>query len=271
MPYMDAVGYYIANHSDIRNRTPLCRCQTVLVSDGFDIHCPNPDCPLTILARLQRLGITVFNDGTEETFDHETGLVRMMSVRIDGFSDVTRPFAPILQGLFWGHPGGSLEHILMHTLKHVPLNSYFLVKPLFLEFTESVLPRTGYAQQHFDGFLQFYADMEELVSRRDVGSHRQNMLMQGFLRSLALEKLTPYLISKMMEYEARLADSRESMLAYAYLLTNSHELVQELDLYPLEAHAVVREVYSRRFELSDIFFYYSQQNEDVPNLFNSIT
>jgi hypothetical protein len=262
-------GDYITNHSDVRNRDPLCRCGTFLVSDGFDIHCPNQTCPLTITARLERLGNITFNDGFEEMFEPDSGLV-YSSLMLDGNPTKDRPFSPILQGLFWGNPGQSLEHILMTKRIDTPLISTFMVEPLFCEYAESNIPHDSFGRRCFDSFAQFYLDMEEMVSRRNTFSRRQNILVKGFLQGLGLERLTDHVIGQLMAYESRVSDLNEPMVAYAHILTDIKTMMEELGFHQIEAQAVFREVYSRRHDLFDIFYHYSHNNEDIVNIFKRI-
>ena len=276
---LTVIGEYVDNYSDINNRESVCRCQTKLISDGFDIYCPNEECGLTIAARLERLANTAFAEPDVLRLNEVTGDLGY-TVALGEVPTFYRPFSIIQQGLFWGWPGGSLEHILLTKMIRIPSTiSTFLVEPLFMILLEELHNRITDAGSYFPEDLygpiyQFYRDMDEFVNRRQIDSDRQNMLIRSFLWSLGIEKLKPEYISALVnyeiEYERNVGDVSDPILPYAYILTHPDELARELNLHRLEARAIVREIYLRRWEMRDIFWHYAQNKDDVELCFKQL-
>lgn len=261
------VGDYVHNFEDVWNRDPICLCQTRMVSDGFDIYCTNQTCALTLTARIQRLASASFfqsefmrQDLTEGFFERDGTAV---------FDDVyyCRPFVYINQGLFWGEPGGSIEHILLtRNVGYISLAT-FLVQPLFEEFLNGIKP---FSTKAYSNICRFYGAMDEFVSRRDFSSIRQNKLIHEFIWSLGIEALTEQHIFALTQYERIMAVSDDPILYYAYVLTHPSEMIKELGMHRLEANAVLVEIARRKHELFDIFFHYCNNKTDVTQCFNRL-
>jgi hypothetical protein len=261
------IGDYVENLTDYWNRTPVCRCETLMVSDGFDVYCPNPECALTIATRLERLGTTSFfrsesmaSDLTEGYFDHQGIAI---------FDDVNycRPFHPITQGLFWGEPGGSLEHILLtRNVGYISLAT-FLVPSLFEDFLGTIKP---FSPHFYTNITRFYGAMDEFVNRRDFTSVRQNQLIYEFIWSLGIESLSQENIFALTQYEKLLDQTVDPILCYAYVLTHPIEMIRELGLHHLEAAAIVQEISRRKHELFDIFYYYANNKADIQHSFSDL-
>lgn len=261
------IGDYVDNFEDIWNREPLCRCQTLMVSDGFDIYCPNPTCALTIAARIDRLSSTNFFRSDMMSSDITEGFFNREGVAI--FDDVNycKPFLTINHGMFWGEPGGSIEHILLtRNVGHVSLAT-FLVQPLFEEFLGGI---KTFSVAGYNNICRFYGAMDEFVNRRDSSSQRQNQLIHEFIWSLGIEALSESHILALTRYEQVIDLTNDPMLFYAYVLTHQAELVREIGMHRLEALAVLSEVARRKHELFDIFYHYSNSKSDIEQCFKEL-
>jgi hypothetical protein len=230
------------------------------------VYCPNTECGLTTLAKIGRLADTVFFDTMYQYFDPEVEYFKS-GPEYGHNPNYQKPFSIITQGLFWGHPGGSVEHILLSGRFGSISLANFLVEPLYRELVDTLGPRSldSYLYMNIE---QFFFDMVELVNRRDLTSIRQNMLMYGFLNALGIESLSHININKMMAYEREMSHMGEPMLMYAFMLTNPAEMVRELGIHHLEADAIFSEVRRRKTEFHDIFYHYTNNNMDVDNLFD---
>jgi hypothetical protein len=257
-------GEFIQNHSDPHLRDPVCRCGQRLKSDGFDIHCPDPYCPLSIVMRLQRLAETQFFDFESVTSDGE--LVHFHLTDED-FNQYTRPFFTVTQSLLWGRPGGLIEDYLLTRPLERPNQATFLIPDLFEDFLENPAIPMHLGQVAVSSIQRFYGWMNETVNRRDFNSHAQNRLLYGFLQSLAIEALRPQFIEAIFTYEAQVGFT-DPVMIYAHILTNVNELVKEIGMHPLEAQAIIREIYQRRYEMHDIFRCYALNKSDVDTTFS---
>lgn len=260
-------GTYVHNLSDVSNRDPLCRCGTPMVSDGFDIYCPNDQCPLTLTTRFERLGMQTFSEMETLKYNEETGFIEESATYTD-LMNYIQPFAFITNGLFWGYPGGSLEHILLtRSFGNLSLAT-FLVEPLLRDFIEQFPPPNANSDT-FKGANIFYRDMDELIQRRDLDSVRQNVLLRSFLSALGIESLSDDHIRLMVQYEHDIQGMLEPFLLYAYLLTHPGELMTATGMHRLEAATIMEEVRRRRYELFDIFYHYTNNNADVVEAFKN--
>lgn len=261
-------GEFVSIHSDIGNRDPLCRCGFEMISDGMEIYCPNKHCALTLATRIRRLASTQFTQQEMGYFDPVTGEEKI-SISINQPVSYYQPFLPISQGIFWGQPGGSLEQIILNRydlFKDLSLAN-FLIEPLFRELLENILPLDVNDNHAYLRIEYFYSTMEELTKDRDHNSHHQQMFIYAFMSCLGIESLSSDHIKLMMHYEQNVSGVWTPLLSYAYLLTHPGELVSELGLHPAEATAIVREVNRRSYELSDIFYHYTDKNTDVLETF----
>jgi hypothetical protein len=258
-------GDFDQNLSDTHNRDAVCRCGTPLVSDGFDIHCPNLNCPMTLAARLDRLGNTEFFD-----FESVTSSGELIEIGFgpDEQTSYAQPFMCVTQGLFWGVPGGSVEELLLRRGMDLPNIATFLVEPLFAQFLDS-LPSNNYmVQMGIAGAQRFYAWMTETINRRDYYSISQNRLIQAFLWSIGIEALKPIFFDRLMAAEMDMA-LNDPAVSFAAILTNQRTLIG-LDFHPVEAAAIVREVHHRRYEIHDIFYHYALNKADVTRSFSQL-
>lgn len=261
-------GEFTGIHSDIGNRDPLCRCGIEIMSDGMEIYCPNKHCALTLSTRIRRLATTQFTQQEMCYFDPQTGEEKV-SISINQPVSYYQPFQHIAQGIFWGHPGGSLEQIILNKynlFKNLSLAN-FLIEPLFRELLESILPLDANDNNAYLRIEYFYSSMEEFVNNRDYNSHHQQLLIHAFMSCLGIESLSDDHIKLMMDYEQNIGGVWTPLLSYAFLLTHPRELVTELGLHPAEATAIVGEVNRRSYELSDIFYHYTNKNHDVLETF----
>lgn len=260
-------GDFVENLSDVHLRDHLCRCGTRMVSDGFDVHCPNPDCALTLAARLERLGHTEFFDQESVTSDGE--LIDIGFGRADNYTQFCHPFMFVTQGTFWGAPTVAIEDILLRQSKFEAINlATFLVPDLFDAFLDNPVIPNPVAQSAAIYAQRFYGWMNETVNRRDFYSPAQNRLWAGFLWSLGIESLKPAYFDMLFTYEMCQAINDPGVL-YAALLTEPKFLV-EAGLHHLEAISIVNEVRRRRFELCDIFSYYALNKDDVLEQFRRL-
>jgi len=248
------LGEYVDNLSDISNREPICRCGSPLVSDGFDIYCPNDQCGLTLLSRLERLGKTPFFqvNPRELQFTDEEHLV------FSADPNYAHPFSIILQPRLWGEAVGTLEHVLLHKKPCSISLATFLVEPLFRSFIDCVSSSfVNYENLHFTTIANFYGHMDELTQRRNYESPIQNRLIREFIWSLGIESLQMDVIERLVVYEKSTGWMEDVMVPYAYLLSHPRELHKELGVHPLEARAIGMEFRRRKYEFADIFVHYS--------------
>ena len=258
------VGEYFDNLEDISKRDPLCKCGSLMVSDGFDVYCPNDCCALTLATRFERLAETSFflniefEEGVElQWFNHH-------DISITDQMYLEKPFMSIQHGLFWGEPGGSLEHTLLTKAPRNLSLATFLVKPLFEDFIE-------YRQTKISkNILNFYGEMDDLINRRDLDSLRQNKLLFEFLWSLGIESLSEDHIRSLINYEKILGNTSDPMVFYAYVFTHPKELIEELGIHYLEASAIYREISRRKYEFCDIFSHYALNEDDVDASFDRL-
>jgi len=259
-------GNFFENLSDTRNRDPVCRCDTRMVSDGFDVHCPNLQCPLTLTARIERLGNTEFFDMESVLSDPELCRTGVIPSEATAYS---HPFMFVTQGLFWGEPGGSVENILLRNRVDPPSIATFLVPPLFEDFLENPTIPSHMAQMAATGAERFYGWMNETINRRDPLSPTQNKLWSAFLWSLGIETLKPVFFENLFNFEYTVAMG-DPAVVYASLLTKTRSLV-EIGFHPVEASTLVNEVRKRAHELHDIFYHWAINKDDITRSFRHLT
>lgn len=246
------VGEYIDNLSNIHNRMATCRCGSGLLSDGFDVYCPNVDCGITLATRLERLGTTTFFPHNVLCYDSETRDDFIYS----GLGYDSTPFKVILDPKFWGYEFENIDTILIKFNKLKVSLSTFLIEPLFTDFIDCVKPAIAYNPYGLQGVGYFFGYMSELINRRDYSSESQNTLIKNFIWSLGIQSLRQDTITKMLVYETGMGAYDQVLLPYLHLLTNPDEMVRELQIHRMEAMVICNEVAKRRYELCDIFSHY---------------
>lgn len=258
------IGEFVTKRSPHLHHEALCRCKTALVSDGFDVYCPNQNCPLTLAARLERLDQTIFFRSETLPLDLQCGFLDAHGVGI--FDDIKycRPFHGISNPRVWGLGHQNLTSLLFDQRFGDISLATFLVPSLFEELTQELRGMDRYVYQNI---LRFYGEMDELVNRRDTESQKQQLLINGFLWSLGIESLHEEQIVRMASYARHIDDSLDPITVYAYILTHSTEMTQELGFHRLEALSILSEVHRRNHELFDIFAYYANSGLDVANCF----
>lgn len=265
------LGEYVANKTDIQNRDPICLCNTQMVSDGFDVYCPNTSCFLTLEARLNRLGNIVFFSPDAMDFNENLHLFTHQEISFTDSMNFYKPFFPITQGRFWGEPGGSLAHALRNTKCTDVSIATFLIEPYFHNLVSVIGPHFFKSGIPYANIMRFYGEMDEFVNRRDYDSERQNRLYCCLIQSLGIESLTLDHIHDLLIYERLNNQHVEPLLATAWALTHPEEMVREMGLHPLEASAIRLEVKRRKDELYLIFQHYVPMNNDVDIIFNKMT
>jgi hypothetical protein len=264
------LGEYVENLSPPKRYSGICRCGTVVTSDGFAVYCPNPRCSLTIYARLKRLAETVFfdPDATPNDVEFDISFNMMTSSQLSDLQTLHQPFLPIIHGQFWGDPGGSVESLLLSGRYGEISLATFLVKPLFQDFIDMVYPQYAGESVVYKSFHRFFVNMDEITEHRDVTNGRQNHLIAKFLYALGIDSLKSHHIPALLHHEQMLGLEYAPFLSYVFALTRTSELVNQVGLHPLEAQAIVQEVRMRRDELRDIFAYYSNDHLDIDNCFD---
>lgn len=255
-------GKYVQNHSDVGTRDPVCRCGSPLFSDGYHIYCPNVNCPLTFMARLERLAKT-------NLIAEQYTQCQMMD-RYNRPHFVTAdypelyPFSELLQsktwvadiGTWYGIPP-SLSDIIFKKASHHHLSmATFLTQQLFIDFLEYNDRFYESNDPFISGVRYFFGAMDELVNRRDFNSHTQNHLISKFMWSLGVESLTEDVIQKMLEVEMGIGIESEVMINYIFFLSHPRDMVQQLGIHPGLASEISREFLLRRHEMYDIFSTY---------------
>lgn len=266
-PNVLILGEYVGNLSDIGSRSPICRCGTLTVSDGFDIYCPNDDCGLTLLSRIERLaGVNFF---PPESFITENDKLEFL--QIHDLPYIQTPFAPLLYPKFWIEKRGmTLDYILIKERPcHVSMAT-FLIEPLFQEFIDNVCPRPAQGYNFLTAAGAVFRHLEEITNRRNYTSVVQNTIIENFIYALGIEALQPDVIRRMVNYEIKLGLTHEVFLSYMYLLTHPRELMTELGVNRFEANAIYTEVFRRKFELFDIFAHYTSTDTAI-DAFRSMT
>lgn len=246
------IGEYIDNLSDVEKRDQHCKCGSVLVTDGFDVYCPNTLCHLTILARMERLANTIFFPIDIPPYDVET----KEYFQFTGIEYSSTPFKHILDSRLWGYQFESLDTILLNIKVDVSLAT-FLVEPLFIDLLDNLKTPLAYNNKILQAVGYLFGYMNELVNRRDYSSRFQNSLIMNFIWSLGIHSLRPETITEMLKYETGVGYSVDPISPYVYLLTKPEMMQRELRLSPIESQLIYQEVFNRRHELYDIFSHYS--------------
>ena len=258
------VGEYNQIISEIGNRIPTCKCGSPMVSDGFDIYCPDQYCFLTIIARMNRLadaelffddcdiGDTVYRGGPDNPF-----------VIIGENPNYNKPFNFITNPKIWGHT--HIEHIFPRYESHINLAT-FLVEDLFIDFIESNFVHSDFNNDNFAQVAQFYADMDEFINRRNYDNVRQNNFMCEFLWALGIEALTQPMLKSFVQFEMTIDNAANPLYIYLHALLNPTSMLN-MGWSPLEAQAIHIEVRNRRDEFHDIFCGYCDK-DIVADMFN---
>jgi len=232
-------GEYMYNESYTVDRESTCRCSSTLITDGFDVYCPNEKCGLTLLARLNRLGNTTF-----------------LPFSYTGSDYAYTPFKSILDPKLWGYEFDNLDTILLNKTFDVSLAT-FLVESLFASFLDHIRTPRAYSNERFQSLYYFFGYMTELINRRDYELEQQNILIKNFIWALGIKNLSPTTINKMLTYEVGMGGGINPLSPYLYLLTRPNAMSGELGIPPIQANLIYQEVYKRRFEIYDIFSNYS--------------
>jgi hypothetical protein len=256
------IGEYVGNLFDAQHRQPLCKCGATLSSDGLDIYCPNRECGLTILARLQRLA------------DCKFFAVEKWHFSFDGMTNYSsemneQPFSIVLGNRIWNRQGWNLERILLDSgTSHVTLAT-FLVQDLFRSFLDSNGSWIDGNDAEIRSLNKFYQMMDQIVYYRDYSSAIQNVFIKHLMWSFSIPGLTEATIDKMIVAEESFGLLDEVLLPYANYLTNPMALQDDLGVDRQTADWICREFYIRRHEFFDIFTAYSTST-DMIQLFNNL-
>jgi len=237
----------------------------MLVSDGFDIYCPNDQCGLTILTRLERLANTSFFSYDKPIDLHETH----ESVVLTDDPYFMRPFLPILQPRFWGEAVGSLEHVLLNKPPCSVSIATFLVEPLFRDLLDCISAPINYDNLLLRNIAHFYNTMQKAMQHRDYRDAVQNRAIKEFIWALGIEALQEDVIDKLMMFEQSTGWTEDTLFPYAYMISHPNELTKELGVHPLESRAIALEFRRRMYEFYDIFSYYLS-HAAVNDLFRDI-
>ena len=245
-------------HND---RDPVCRCGKKTVSDGWNVYCPDPDCPLSFLARLDRLAGIPFLAPTAPAvyarhyYDEGafSAVTPYLSEVCGAPELIEQPFRPVLRPEFWGKPGYRLEDIILgRGYGHVSMAT-FLVEDLLRTFLDHVHPHMPADDPLFQCLGECYGLITDAFQRRREDDPRQDHVIKCFLWSLGIQALSPDIVNKMCLYEKCLGSGDDVLVIYAMLLSHPDELVREFGVHQLEAAAIANEFRRRRYEMVDIF------------------
>lgn len=238
-------------------RIARCKCNSTLASDGFDVYCPNDQCGLTLASRIRRLGgMEFFEDNLIFDYLSEVNDNYFISKFLSDDPHLRQPFSLVCDPRLWGINYKNLEDALLDKRTTVNLAT-FVVEPLFREFIESnYFHNNGYSLE-FKNISRFYDNMHALQTSRNCNNEEQNLFMKKFIWSLGIESLTQKHVEKLLVYEMTMEFPDSAFVPYAVVLTSIKEMVDSLGFYHLEAEAIAREVYRRRYEFYDIFSAYS--------------
>lgn len=249
-------GEYIENAYPHGFRYAVCRCGSDLVSDGFEVYCPNAECSITVTSRIARLADTMFFPYNVMVSDHEMS----QDFSFMSHDNSSIPFKPILDPKFWGCEFDSLDTVLLGSKFGSVSLATFLVEPLFTGFLDYTASSLSYNNYTFQAIGYFFGYMEELINRRDYHSEAQNTLIERFIWALGIESLKPDVIRKMVCYEVGMGMGGQVLLPYIHFLTSPDELSRELKVHPIEARMIAHEVHKRKYEFHDIFSHYSSED-----------
>lgn len=252
------MGEFVSITSKTENRDSYCLCKSMLVSDGFNVHCPNPACGLTRSTRIKRLADTPFftNKSSLDITDYTSNGVECPYMIMADNPNLNCPFSIITENRFWGNTSSSLEKILLDTKWTIDLST-FLIESEFNNFLDNFNISLSRNLLSIKNISRFYDGMRELIDRRDYNSINQNTLISEFIWCLGIESISQKMIEGFLNYEMCFDSVESPLLPYIYLLTHPVELVKELGFHPLEASNIYKEVMNRKYELFDIFAAYS--------------
>lgn len=261
------IGEFIAVTSMTGVRCPTCRCGSTLVSDGKDVACPNPDCGLSLMARIERLaGIPFFISEYRQNpvvvkIDGEwhTG-VNITDLRYD--LEEGRPFSMLMDHRFWNTFKNNLEYVFLEKQRTLSLAT-FLIEEQFKDFIDS--HRTDF-NPDWNEVGKFFDSINVTLTHRNIKSREQNLFMYHFIAALGIQSLTPMMIEALLSYEMIHDHVMQPLMCYLVALSSPSILVNEINLHPIQASNVVREFTSRRYEMFDIFSAYCDQG-DVTYIF----
>lgn len=254
-------GSFVSIVDTHHDREPICRCGHHLTSDGFGVYCPDPDCPLSLMARLHRLADTPFMKFAPplehpENYFQDSSYVNGVQYVAPLLHDIPRfdkPFRMVIDPAMWGKPHFKIDDVLLvRDYGHVSMAS-FLVEDLFRDFLDSVVPATTTHDPRWGLLGEFYGLVSEAIHRRVVDDYRQDHVIKCFIWALGIQALSGDVINQMCFYEKSLGLGDEVLLVYAYLLSHPQQMIQDLGIHSLEATAIKNEFDRRRPEMMDIF------------------
>jgi hypothetical protein len=249
----------IISENDIHSREPMCKCISPLMTDGFDIYCTNQQCGLTLYSRFSNLANTsMFSRDSLSDIANYIPPGEDPYMVVNDNPDLDKPFSLLMDPRFWNTGGKSIEDFLLNKTKTPFIDlSTFLIESEFSSFLDSFVNNYSQNSYAFRNLRRFYDDMNELVQRRDDTSRRQNKLIVQFINSLGISSLSPEIVSQLLQYERCLGYTQDPLMSYFYMMTHPNQMINELGIHKLEAEAIYREVYSRKYELYDICLAYT--------------
>ena len=254
----ETIGEYTSIIFPKDYREAICACGINLVSDGYDVYCPSSACGVTLAARLGRLSEAKFFDGSTES-DYLQFLTNDFTTARALTHDseyLSKPFKFISDPKIWGKEFITIEEAILKKQSHVNLAT-FLVENEFSNFIDHDYTESHDHSLEFNNISRFFTLMHELVNQRDFQDTSQNDFIKTFIWSLGIQSLTPKHIEDMLVYEMCFDFPGSPFVPYALILTRPSEMVNQLGFHPLEAEAIYREVFKRKYELCDIFSEYS--------------
>lgn len=261
-PFDFIKGEYVGNHFDAHNRDPLCKCGSVLTSDGIDLYCPNRECGLTILARLNRLASCRFFNNAQWSFSFDA-----MSIDSGEFKE--QPFAIILNAKTWNRKGWDIERIILDSsIQHVSLAT-FLVQDQFRAFIDANGSYLDGYDPESKSLHKFYEMMDQIIYKRDYDSIIQHNFIKNLLWSFSIPGLNEDIINQLIVAEHSMGLIDEVLLPYASYLSDSRAMQDDLGVDRLTADWISREFFIRRHEFFDIFTAYSLTT-DIVQIFNNL-
>lgn len=251
----------ILSENDFHSREPICQCFTPLVTDGFDVYCPNQYCGLTLHSRIENLATcSMFTKNSLSYIQNYISPTEDPYMVINDDPDIDKPFSLLLDRKFWNIGPKPLESFLLDKSKNLTIDmSTFLIDTEFSSFIDSHVTHYSMSNRSFMNVSRFFDDMNELVNRRDFSSARQNKLILQFMNCLGIESLSREILIQLFNYE-QCMEQPDPLLPYFYSITHPKHMIDELGIHPLEAKAIYSEVVRRKYEFHDICLAYTSHD-----------
>lgn len=249
---LDVVGTITEPLFDWHTRDAVCTCHAHLITDGFDLYCPNPTCSLTIAAQLRRLSETRFY--TDELWAYDSVIYPGQSYSVIQDAAWYQPFVSLVEPRFWNRVHTNLETMLTDRKFATVGIENFLVPDQFEQWVEDVYPYTPFQNTvDYRAIVHLFDDLYAIHKTRDGNSPRQHYLLQQFLVSLGIESLTLPTAHHLVSYALSQPQALSAYGCLAFLMSRAEEMIGTLHVHPLEARNIETEMFRRKFSFYDIF------------------